>query len=63
MSYSEDLKLQITTAIAKAGVQQHNSIIYLLKANSHKKFKHLQRLEKFEKFLDCKTAKNILNAL
>ena len=63
MSYSKDLKTQITTAIAKAGVQQYNSIVYLLKTPNHRKIKHLNRLVRYENFLDCSQAKNIFNGL
>lgn len=61
MSCSPDLKEQILVATAKAGVQQYNAIVYLLKADVHSKFKILDRLTRYENFLDERTIKNIFN--
>lgn len=63
MICSKDLKEQITTAIAKAGVQQYNAVVYLVKADIHKKFKTLDRLDRYSRHLDEATIKNIFNAL
>ena len=63
MSCSPDLREQILAALAKASVQQYNAIAYLIKADVHTRFKHLDRLIKYENFLTEREIKNIFNAL
>jgi len=50
-------------AIAKAGEQQYNAIVYLLKAENHKRFKTLDRLSRYKHFLSEETKRNIFNEL
>lgn len=63
MICSNDLREALQDAIAKAGVQQYNAIVYLTKAETHKKFKALDRLLRYSKHLDQKTITNIFNGL
>lgn len=63
MNYYKDLNTQIVAAIAKAGEQQYNAIVYLLKAENHKRFKTLDRLTRYKHFLSEDTKRNIFNEL